>query len=173
MTTTLFSSELLRRLRPFGMLGAAVIWVAACSDSDGNSVSGPSRDCVEALDLVGLPFDEDDVRPIDIGDTRSGSISTSDVEIEYEDFGLFYNDFYTFNSENGGSVTIEVDPASGFDVALEIYDADIERLDYQDEVGEGDVESSTGEADEDTCYVILVSSSEAEATGSYTLSIED
>ena len=149
MSTILFSSDLLRRLRGPAVLGLSVVSLAA------------------------VPFDEDDVRPIDVGDSRSGSISTSDVDIEYEGFGLFYNDFYVFNSGNGGSITIEVDPASSFDVSLEIYDDDIVRLDYQDEGGEGDIEESVGDADEDTCYVILVSSSEPEETGSYTLRIED
>ena len=171
MTTTIFSSELLRRLRAPAALGL-VVFTAACSDSDGNSVSGPSRDCVEELDLAGLPFDDDDVRAIDVGDSRSGSISTSDVEIEYEDIGLFYNDIYTFNSEDGGLIDIEVDPASGFDASLEIYDANIVRLDYQDEEGAGGTEESTGEADEDTCYMVIVSSHDPEETGSYTLRID-
>ena len=173
MSRILVSSDLLRRLRGPAVLGLSVVSLAACTDSNGNDISGPSRDCIEALNLGDVPFDEDDVRPIDVGDSRSGSISTSDVDIEYEGFGLFYNDFYVFNSGNGGSITIEVDPASSFDVSLEIYDDDIVRLDYQDEGGEGDIEESVGDADEDTCYVILVSSSEPEETGSYTLRIED
>ena len=172
MTTTIFSSELLRRLRTPAALGLVFV-AAACSDSNGGSVSGPSRDCVESLDLAGLPFDEDDVRAIDVGDSRSGSISTSDVEIDYDDLGLFYNDIYAFNSENGGLITIEADPASGFDVTIDIYNASIDRLDYQDEEGAGGTEESTGEADEDACYMVIVSGHDPEETGSYTLRIED
>lgn len=171
MTATLFSS---RRLRRSAVLGLAVASLVACSDDgDGDDVSGPSQDCIDALNLTGTPFSESDVRAIDIGDRRSGSISTSDVEVDFGGFGVFYYDIYTFNSENGGSVTVEVDPASSFDADLAIYNAAMEELDYQNEGGPGQIEASTGDADADTCYVILVSSSEAEATGSYTLSVED
>jgi hypothetical protein len=75
-----------RRAARTAALVALAVTAAACSD-DG---TGPSEECIDELDLAGTGFRRSDVEPIRRGDSESGSISTSDVGIDLDEFGRFY-----------------------------------------------------------------------------------
>ena len=172
MTSPLFSSELLARLRRPVLLGGVVflsIAAAGCGDDDDDDGgTGPSADCIEEavafLEFFGA--DEDDAEPIGVGDDESGSLSSNDVE-----FQGFFTDFWVIGTESDGDLNIEVDP-SGFDADIGLFTADGDFVAGADEGFEGDPEEISESVDEG-CYVLGVSSFEEGETGSYTISVND
>jgi len=168
-------SDLLSRLRRAfavsGVLALALV-AAACpgdDDDDDDDGTGPSADCIDEIDFTDAPpgVDEDDVEPIDVGDSESGSLSTSDPEVDEGNF----IDIYSLAVENGGEVTIELDP-TGFDAVLLLFTPDVDDAIAGADAGfEGDPEEIVEDLDEG-CYVIVVTSFEPGETGSYTLSVD-
>ena len=175
MTTSLFSSELLKRLRR-SMLVTSVLFVgltaAACGgdDDDDDDGTGPSADCLDEFSalLAANDFDEDDVDGIELGDSQSGSLSTSDPE---DEFGYF-SDVYALDLEESGDISITLNP-SGFDAVLLLFaEGDTEPTISDDDEDPDATEELAGGADAG-CYLIVVTSFEAEETGSYTLAIDE
>ena len=172
MKTTFLSSDFLAGLRrPFAVCGLiALSALAGCSgddDDDDDDGLGPSADCIESSSDVWaeLGVDEDEVEAIAVGGNESGALSTSDTE-----FNGFYYDWWVFAVQDDGDVTIEVDP-SGFDAYVYLYDGDGNYITEVDEGFEGDVEEIVEDLEEG-CYIIEVTSFDAEETGSYSVSVD-
>ena len=167
MSTALYSSGILRRLRGPAVLGLSVVSLAACTDSNGNDISGPSRDCIEALNLGDVPSDEDDVESISLNGSESGSLSNGDIE---DDEG-FFADAYILELNADTDIEISLNP-SGFDAVLIIFGEDNPEPDIADSEDPEATEEIAGSAAEG-CYLIVVTSFEAEETGSYSLSVDE
>ena len=175
MTSTLFSSDLLARLRR-SLLVSGVLFLSTFAgmcddDDDDDDGTGPSADCIDELDFSEAPFDESDVEPISVGDNESGSITTSDVEVDFEELGIFYYDFYVVAAESN-ELNVEVDPSGDLDSDVILLTETFGELEYANDGGPGVSETLSSDVIEGACYVIGVSTSEAEATGSYTLSVD-
>ena len=171
MTSSFLSSDLTTRLRRSVLVGGVLflsLTAANCGDDedDDDGGTGPSADCLEELNFAGAPFGEDDAESIEVNDSESGSLSTSDPEDEE---GYFY-DVYTFGTESERDVSITLDP-SGFDAMLVLTYPDLELIDIADQ--EGEVTETLVASVDEGCYVIIVTSFEVSETGSYTLSVED
>ena len=172
--TTALSADLSFILRRSIVMGGVILLASAlvaCGDDDDGG-TGPSASCIDEFDFTGAPFGEDDVQTIAAGASRSGSITTSDVEIDLGELGVFYYDFYAVAGDADGEVTIEVDPTGTLDVDVIVNDVDLEELAYANDGGDGETESVVVDFEEGACYLVGVSTSEPEATGSYTLSVD-
>ena len=174
MSATMFSSTLLRRLGRTVLLGGVVFLpLAACGDdNDGDDISGPTADCIDDIDFNDWFFDEGDVDGLSLGNDRSGSISTSDVELEFEE-GIFFYDVYVFGLDSQSDVTITVNPSGDFDPTFEIMDLESGESEYVDNGGAGVTEEISYEDVPEGCYILFVSSFEPEETGSYTVEVDD
>ena len=173
MTSSLFSSDLLRRLRRSLLLSGVMFisfFAGICGDDDDDDDgTGPSADCIDEIDFTGAPpgVDENDAEAISVGDSESGSLTTSDPE---DEDGFFF-DFFALGTESDGEVTIDLNP-SGFDAVLVLFDSDLNLVDVSDDPEDPDAtESITTDLDEG-CYVIFITSFDAGETGSYTLSVD-
>jgi hypothetical protein len=170
MTASLFSSELLARLRR-SMLVSGVLFLSTFAgmcgddDDDDDGGTGPSADCIDDFDFDGLPFSENDVETIGVGGNESGSITENDVED-----GGYFADIYILGVDDE-EVTITANP-SGFDLVLLLFDENFdEPINGADSEDPDATEELTD--DLDGCYVIVVTSYDAGETGSYSLSVDN
>ena len=175
MTSTLFSSELLTRLRR-SLLVSGVLFLSTFAgmcddDDDDDDGTGPSADCIDELDFTEAPLGENDVEVISVGDSESGSITTSDVEVDFGDAGIFFYDFYVVAAESN-ELDIEVDPSGTLDSDVILLTDSFGEIEYANDGGQGANETISADVLDGECYVIGVSTSEPEATGSYTLSVD-
>jgi hypothetical protein len=167
-----FLARLRRSLAACGVLFLAFT-AAACGgdDDDDDDISGPAADCIDELDFGDLFFDEGDVEEISANGSESGTISTSDPELEFGN-DTYYYDIYVVALESTSDVTVTVDPSGDFDADFEILDINSGQSEYVDEGGAGDTEEVDFLEIPEGCYLIFVSSPEAEGTGSYTLRLD-
>ena len=175
MSMNLFSSTLLRRLgRTVLLSGVAFLPLAACGDDDdGDDISGPLADCIDDIDFNDWFFDEGDLETLSLGDQESGSITTSDVELDVTGEGTFYYDVYAFALEEDSDLRITVNPENDLDINFEAWSlADMEG-DFNDAGAEGDTEQVEYTGVAEGCYLLFVSTYEPEATGSYSVEIEE
>jgi len=174
MTTMLFSSELLRRLRRSVLLSGVLflsLTAAICGDDDDDDDgTGPSAACLDEFEdlLAEVDFDEDDVESIDVGDSDSGSLSENDVQDPESDR---FVDAYILELDDDNELQISLNP-SGFDAVLLLWFEGQEDPTVADSEDPNATETLEGEADAG-CYLIGVTSFEAEETGSYTLSVDE
>ena len=168
----MFDSRLfLRRTASLLAVPALLLGLAGCGDDDDDDDdggTGPSADCIDEVNFAGAFFDEGDVQTISIGGNRSGTLSSTDPELD----GWFY-DVYAVDVSSNRSITIVVDPAASLDADVMLLTADMTSdPEWYVDVGfEGDAETLEADVTEG-CYLIAVSSYEAGATGSYTLSVD-
>lgn len=173
MKATILSADLLHRLRRPVAVSTALFMVSfagLCGDDDDDGGTGPSADCIDEIDFAELFFGEDDVQTINVGQTRNGSITTSDVEADFGGF-IYYYDIYVFHVSNSGSHTVEVNPSGDFDADLVLATASGNEIAYEDDLEDpGATETITSNL-QSGCYLIGVSSPIEEMTGSYSLSV--
>lgn len=175
MSNTQFSSDLLDRLRRSVLLGVVLfvsIGAAACGDDDDDGISGPVADCIDDIDFNDWFFDENDLEALRDGDQESGSLSTSDVELDVEG-DIFYYDVYAFSLEQDSDLRVTVNPSNDLNVNFEAWSLTDMEGDFNDAGGAGDTETVEYEAVPEGCYLLFVSSFEPEETGSYTVEIEE
>lgn len=176
MTASSLPTDFLGRLRRTLALSGVVLLgftAAACGDDDDDDGgTGPSADCIDDIDWAQFDLSEDDVQAISVGQNRSGNITTSDVAVEFEGFGTYYYDIFALAVEEDGVVTISVDPSGDFDADVVLSTADGEEIAYQDDFEDLEATEVIEEDLAEGCYVIGVSSPFAEATGSYSISID-
>ena len=170
MTTTLFSSELLTRLRR-SMLVSGVLFLSTFAgmcgdDDDDDGGTGPSADCIDEIDFAGLPFDESDVEVLGTDDSDSGSLSESDPD---EDG--YFADIYVIGAGESGELTITGNP-SGFDLVLLLFDENFELINGADSEDPDATEELVSDVDDGACYMAVITSFEAGETGSYSVSTE-
>ena len=176
MSNSLFSSRLLRRLGRSVLLGGVVFLpLAACGDDDdGDDISGPLADCIDDIDFNDWFFDENDLERLSLGDEESASLTTSDIEVEFNDVeGVFYYDVYAFVLESDSDLRVTVDPSGDLDVTYEAWSLADGEGDFNDNEGPGDTELVEYEAVPEGCYLLFVSGANPEETGSYTVEIEE
>lgn len=172
MSNTLFSSDLLARLRR-SVLVSGVLFLSSFAgmcgddDDDDDGGTGPSADCIDEIDLDVFGIDEDDVEAIGVNGNESGSLSTSDPS----DDG-YYFDTYALGVESDSELEITLNP-SDFDAVLLIFSADGELLGGSDDEEDPEATEVVSGEFEEGCYVIGVSSFETEETGSYSLSVDE
>ena len=176
MSNTLFSSDLLARLRRSVLLGTVALFAftaAACGgDDDDDDISGPLADCIDDIDFDDWFFEENDLETLSLGDSESGSISTSDVELEFND-GIRFYDVYAFSVESESDLRITVDPSGDFDPTFEVYDLATDESDFNDNGGSGDTEEVDYEGVPEGCYLLFVSGFDVEETGSYSVEVDE
>lgn len=173
MTTSMFSSDLVRRLRRSVLLSGVLflsLTAAICGDDDDDDDgTGPSADCIDAFSslLAENDVDEDDVQGIEVGGSESGSLSSSDVQ----DSEGYYADIYVVEVDNAGQVDVTLNP-SGFDAVLIAFDESMTAPIFSDDPDDPDATEQISADVEEGCYLIVVTSYEPNETGSYTLSID-
>ena len=172
MSTTFFSSDLLARLRRSALVSGVVflsLAAGACSgdDDDDDGGTGPSADCIDEIDFDAFGIEESDVETIGVDGSESGSLSTSDPDDEG-----YYFDVYALGVESDTDVEVTLNP-SGFDAVLLVFSTDGELIGVSDDEEDPDATESVSGEFEEGCYVIGVTSFEAEETGSYTLSVDE
>lgn len=168
MALSLLPPDFLFRLRRSLTVSAVLVLTLTagiCDDDDDDDGLGPSVDCIDEFDFTDAPFDEDDVRAIAVGDSESGSLTSSDVLEEG-----YYFDIWAFAVESNGTVTITVDP-TGFDADMALVTSAGSLVEYVDDYFEGEAEEIVRSLNEG-CFALVVSSYEPGETGSYTLSID-
>ena len=174
MSTTLFSSDLLSRLRRTVLTASVLLFsftAAACGDDDDDDISGPTADCVDDINFSEWFFDESDIETLRLGSSESGSLTTSDVELEFDN-GLYFYDVYVFAVTSESDLRITVDPSNSLDVTFEAYSFQDDEYHYVDLEAAGVTEEFEYEAIAEGCYLLFVSSYDPEETGSYSVEVE-
>ena len=174
MSTTLFSSDLLSRLRRTVLTAGILVFsvtAAACGDDDNDDISGPTADCIDDINFSEWFFEEGDLETLRLGSRESGSLTTTDVELDFEN-GVYYYDVFVFAMTSESDLRITVDPASTLDVTFEAYSFNDDEYDYVDLEAAGGTEEMEYEAIAEGCYLLFVSSYDPEETGSYTVEVE-
>jgi len=178
MSDTLFSTDLLSRLRRSVLLGGVVLFsmaATACSDDDddGDDISGPVADCIDEIDFDDFWFDENDIEALELGDSESGRISTSDPSLEFEG-GTAYYDIWVFALESQSDIRVTVNPSDDFDPDFQPYSITTGlEGDYENNAGPGENEIVEYINVPEGCYMIWSSAADFEGTGSYTIEVDE
>ena len=173
MTTSFVSSDLLQRLRRSVLLSGVLflsLTAGICGDDDDDDGgTGPSADCIDEFIAIleANGADEDDVESISLNGSESGSLSNGDIE---DDEG-FLADAYVLELNQDTDIEISLNP-SGFDAVLILFGEGSTSPDVADSEDPEATEEIAGSAAEG-CYLIVVTSFEAEETGSYSLSVDE
>ena len=167
MTTSLFSSELVTRLRRSLLLSGVMFvsfFAGICGDDDDDGGTGPSADCIDEIDYTGMPFDDNDVESLGTDDSESGSLSESDPD---EDG--YFADIYVIGADETGELTITGNP-SGFDLVLLLFDENFELINGADSEDPDATEELVSDVDDGACYMAVITSFSEGETGSYSVS---
>lgn len=141
---------------------------------DQNTVAfyNSANDDVSELELcMGGGADPDivctELPPIDVGESVTGSLSTTDATT---DFGTYF-DLYSLQLTTSQQVTIDLE-STDFDSYLGVYDAEGGVIAENDDAVEGSIDASLTLELEPGCYRIEATSYNFEETGTYTLSVD-
>ena len=164
-TTTMALAPRQTELQLVGRLGSLDHYIQAAA-------AIPVLTAEEEYALATRLRDENDLEALRDGDQESGSLSTSDVELDVEG-DIFYYDVYAFSLEQESDLRVTVNPSNDLNVNFEAWSLEDMEGDFNDAGGPGDTETVEYEAVPEGCYLLFVSSFDPEETGSYTVEIEE